>query len=659
LDRFDDMTANSSHACASGPVRAFEGERLPFGVDEVVACLGYADPGWLTRHRTGAADGAEARIAWLAAQGVLSIKQASTVRTALESRCPPMADVLRWMGVRPNHVRAAVLRTETTGESLADVMSDFGFLSPERVAQAISLQSMRYPYLSRQVSESLDLRDVRADALQVARCGHHVPIAYDEARCRMTVAVSHPDHIVAATNAYYRYKPDFVIAAPRTIRQIYERNFSRTEQELADLEASLLRAGSADGTALERPDALRDYIVLLLRHACHARASDIHLHRTADVGVIKLTVDAAGTLFRVLPESLYERLVTRFVHYARVREDGLRGDGLRDGALEFAEGDLGNDRELAERFAFRIELGTAKSGRTAVIRILDREADSADFESLGFADDDRRILRRYTDSASGLVLITGPTGSGKTTTLYAMLKEIDPETHSIQSIENPVEYRHGLWMQYEMRRTVGSEGLEWAKWLKGLLRNAPKVILMGEVRDGDTARTLLDGANTGHLVFTTLHTNSAASAIHRLRRLGVGQDELADALLGVVAQRLVRRVCRRCAVPERRGEVLAEVAASCASGPDGELEVLAASDEGCDRCGGMGYLGRAMIYELLDASPGVRESIELGEPASRLSRIGIPPGKSLWDCGLHLVARGLTTYDEVVSAAWREGRRSA
>jgi type II secretory ATPase GspE/PulE/Tfp pilus assembly ATPase PilB-like protein len=624
-------------------------------VDDIAICLGYATRASLARLAAAEPGATPAhRIDALVHAGLLSDDQAERIRSIADGPAPALPDILGWLGVKANHIRAALLRTSATGESLAAVMADFGFLSPEKVARALALQSMRYPYLSRQEAETLDFSAIAAAGLRAERADGFVPVRIDPATGAVTLAVSHLDQIVAAANRHFRRLPSFVVAAPRTIRHLFERHFSRSEEDLARAEERLAESVRATDAESEQPGALRDYLGLLLRHACYARASDIHLHRTDAVGIVKLTVDGASAVFRVLPVALYERLVTRLTHYARVREDALRGDGLRDGSLELADADFGGDRELVDRYAFRIELGTAKSGRTAVIRILDREADSAELDALGFSSADRATLARYADAASGLVLITGPTGSGKTTTLYALLKEIDPERYSIQSIENPVEYRHGLWMQYEMKRGAGNEGAEWAKWLKGLLRNAPKVILMGEVRDGDTARTLLDGANTGHLVFTTLHTNSAASAVHRLVRLGVGREELADALMGVIAQRLVRRVCRRCAVADHRPETVAALVAAGMTGAAEGATVLRASPAGCAHCGASGYQGRVMLYEILDVNPRVRELIETGATASRLARDGIAAGRTLWEHGLVLVRDGVTTFDEVVKVAWRE-----
>jgi len=269
-----------------------------------------------------------------------------------------------------------------------------------------------------------------------------------------------------------------------------------------------------------------------------------------------------------------------------------------------------------------------------VIRLLDRESTTADFDSLGFDATTAGTLRRLIQQSSGLLLITGPTGSGKTTTLYALLKLIDPEQVSVQSIEHPVEFQHGLWMQYEVRRLADHEGQEWARWLKGLLRNAPRVILMGEVRDGETARILMEGANTGHLVVTSLHANSAASAVGRLRRLGVDAGDLADALLAVLAQRLVRTLCPACSEADPD------------AGPD-QPRLRRAAPQGCPECRHTGYRGRRLVHELLLSNPRVREAILEGSPSDALRDAGYLAGQTLWHSGGALLATGQTSREEL------------
>ena len=541
-------------------------------------------------------------------------------------------DILRSLGVPPNQIRLGRLRAELTGEHLAQVLADFGLLSGEGVARAQALEHGSVAYWSPDAARAVPGSRFADLALEVGDHDGFVPVDWDGRT--LTVAVEHSSRMLAAGNAFHRFACRFVFASRQTIRQVWGRCFSASEAHV-DLALDPFRQrGGLTMEASVSGSEVRTLLSALLRHACLVGASDIHLYRSGSVGLLRLTVDGIGQIFRVLPDACYERLITRLVHDARVREDDLRQAGLREGALDPGELASLPDGGLFVRYAFRIELGQARSGRTAVIRILDRESNTADFATLGFDAETDRALRRTVQQSSGLVLITGPTGSGKTTTLYALLKLIDPEQVSIQSIENPVEFHHGLWMQYEVRRLADHEGVEWARWLKGLLRNAPRIILMGEVRDAETARILMEGANTGHLVFTTLHANSAASTVNRLRRLGVDDADLADALQGILAQRLVRALCATCAESDPRDE-------------EHWPRLRRASAAGCPACSYTGYRGRLLIYEFLQMNARVRAAILAGATSDELRVAGYLGGRTLWQSGERLLAAGLTSIEEL------------
>ncbi len=541
--------------------------------------------------------------------------------------------VLRHLGLPDNQIRLARLRADLTGEHPAQVLADFGLISGEMVARALSLEHGQMAYFTPADATGVQRACFAALQLEVPDTAGYVPVDWNGRE--LTVAVVDGAGLRVAGNALHRLQCRYVFASRQSIRRVWGRCFSDAEQQF---DQAVLRFNQASQRTTDdlggEGNEVRMVLLALLRQACHAGASDIHLYRTGTVGLVRLTVDGVGQVFRMIDETCFERLLTRLIHDARAREDELRQAGLREAALELGELQAAPEGRFLQRFAFRIELGFARSGRTAVIRILDRDSDTADFDSLGFAAGAAAALRRQVQQSCGLVLVTGPTGSGKTTTLYALLKLIDPEKVSIQSIENPVEYHHGLWMQYEVRRLADHEGAEWARWLKGLLRNAPQVILMGEVRDGETARILMESANTGHLVFTTLHANSAAAAIGRLRRLGVEAGDLADALQLVLSQRLLRALCPACALPDPRAG---------ANNPG----LRRAAPQGCQACAGQGYRGRLLVYELLQVNAQVREHILAGAPSHLLRQAGLLGGDSLWTNGQRLVAQGLTSLDEL------------
>jgi type II secretory ATPase GspE/PulE/Tfp pilus assembly ATPase PilB-like protein len=292
--------------------------------------------------------------------------------------------------------------------------------------------------------------------------------------------------------------------------------------------------------------------------------------------------------------------------------------------------------------------------KNVVIRINDGQSSETDFASLPFDPASARAIMSAIKAPTGLILVTGPTGSGKTTTMYSALREVNPIARKVFTVENPIEYHHGMWIQHELPRpkqedgkTQQTEGDVGREYLKALLREAPDVILWGEVRDDkELVRTLLAAANTGHLVATSLHTNSAPQAVLRLLELGANRDALASVLRLVVAQRLVAKLCNHCKEPDNRPETLKTLK---------EFGIHQATPYiavGCPHCGEKGYLGRAMIYEVMQGNK-VRKLIEQGESISKIEQEGVPKTETMWYRGLHMVSQGITSLDELSVRAER------
>lgn len=573
-------------------------------------------------------------------------------------RADQMGVILEKLGVIPSRVHFAMERESLTKEHLSQIMRDFNFLSSENVARALAIQANLEFFPSDKVDDlKIDKAGIEELQADMPIYQGFAPIFFDSAKSKLVLAVADAQNISTAANRFFKYKTTVVIASEGTIQLVFRKYFASTEAAFdRELKKYQDITDSRDQDLDQAPGLLRDLFGALLRHACTQKVSDIHMHMTEHVGLIKLTMDGVSTIFRSIPQDLYSRLLTRLISDAKIKTEDLR-NGMKEGSVEWNAADAELFNDVFSRYGFRLQLGEAKGGYTAVIRILDRNANASELSHLDFDDWTSTQLKHIVATSAGLMLITGPTGSGKTTTLYAILKEIDPVTRSIQTIEHPVEYRHGLWMQYEISRTAKSEGDEWGKMLKGLLRNAPKVILMGEVRDADTAKTLIEAANTGHLVFTTLHTNTAAMAIARLKKLEVDMDSLAGELLGVLAQRLVRLLCERCKVEDTDQESYAELSTKRNLkflDTYQPFKLFKASVRGCPHCSFTGYRGRKIVYELLVMNPAVRSAIEMNAPTSGIAKAGIRTGYSMWDCGLKIVARGLTSLDALRSVAHKD-----
>jgi type II secretory ATPase GspE/PulE/Tfp pilus assembly ATPase PilB-like protein len=275
----------------------------------------------------------------------------------------------------------------------------------------------------------------------------------------------------------------------------------------------------------------------------------------------------------------------------------------------------------------RVSTLPASHGEKVVIRVLDGRAALRTLDAIGFADGDLRRIRGLLEQREGLLLVTGPTGSGKTTTLYAALREIAARGVNVVTVEDPIEYRLPGIVQVQVHERAG---LTFGAALRSIMRQDPDVILVGEIRDRETAEIAIQASLTGHLVLSTLHTNDAASAVTRLIDIGVAGYKIATAVKGVVAQRLVRRVCRDC------GAV------------------------GCAACGGLGYRGRLAIAEVLVGSAEFERRVAAGAPTEAIAEAARLAGcATLWESGMALVARRETTIEELRRVAAEPARADA
>lgn len=560
-----------------------------------------------------------------------------------------LAELLREMGAKPSHLHIAQERARQTGEPLTVIMRDFGFISGEQAAEVLARQ-MGWGYFPPAQIDRIDrqlLNQLLVDQPLVYRdYRRFAPVGKDSAG-RLVVAVPDAEVATVATNALHREGIVKVAASEWTIQTVFRRFFAHTEDQVrAAIDAFAAEVLHSRKRADEDESGsghVRDVLFAIIRHACYAGASDIYFHKSQHVGIVKLKVNGVGTIFQTLHPMLYDRVLNKLVT-ENAKAEELRKEP-KDTFIQFSAEDAQRMPDVTNRWRFRLELAETRGKRTAVVRLLDNEASATDIDKLGFDKESYQYIQDVSRTSNGFFLVTGPTGSGKTTTLYAVIKSVDAVERSVQSIENPIEYEHGLWMQYEVRKDATNEGEEYNKWLKALLRNAPDVILVGEVRDRDVAGICLNAANTGHLVFATLHTNNAVLALGRLKSLQVDLDVLASVLLGILAQRLIRVLCSDCKLPDE--EERTAQAIDAAGAYLGKTRNLFKAGAGCVNCEFTGYRGRRMIYEVLRMTPEVRTAIECNEPPSSIARKGMKPEQTLWACGMRLVASGHTSMDEL------------
>ena len=376
---------------------------------------------------------------------------------------------------------------------------------------------------------------------------------------------------------------------------------------------------------------------LLIIRAIQLGASDIHLEPFEDKFRVRYRKD--GILFEAEspPKGLQAAVLSRLKIMARldIAERRLPQDG------RFRLKVKGRDID------FRVSTLPTLMGESMVIRILDREKVIFDLHGLGFPPVELQQFEELIQKPYGMILVTGPTGSGKTTTLYAALESINSPEKKIITIEDPVEYRLSGVTQMQVKPTIG---LTFARGLRHIVRQDPDVVLVGEIRDRETAEIAIHAALTGHLVFSTLHTNDSAGAITRLLEMGIEDFLLASAILGILAQRLVRLICpecRRAVSPNLAKEEWLQVR-NGAGPPVKESEHLFIG-QGCPACAHTGYQGRTGIYELLPVDESVRELILQRADANTLRQKAISQGMQiLAGDGWHKVAQGLTTVQEVL-----------
>jgi len=382
--------------------------------------------------------------------------------------------------------------------------------------------------------------------------------------------------------------------------------------------------------------------------ALERRASDIHIETNDDSVVVKYRID--GVLQMAMAPIAREHHSTILSRIKIMSE------------LDIAERRVPQDGRFRVRYKgrlidFRVSIMPTVHGENAVLRVLDKESMSEKFKNLtldvvGFADEDLRRFRRYIREPYGMVLVTGPTGSGKTTTLYAALNEIKSDEDKIITIEDPVEYQIRGITQIPVNE---KKGLTFARGLRSILRHDPDKILVGEIRDQETAQIAINSALTGHLVFTTVHANNVVDVLGRFLNMGVEAYNFVSALNCILAQRLVRTVCDYCAhTVAYRDDVLA------ASGLDpAEWRGFGFREgAGCIECGGTGYRGRTAIHELLDLTDAIRELILEKKPTSEVRKLAQKEGMTfLRESALERVRRGLTTLKEINKVTFIEASR--
>lgn len=371
----------------------------------------------------------------------------------------------------------------------------------------------------------------------------------------------------------------------------------------------------------------------LLMKAVRMKASDIHIEPYEDEIRVRYRIDGVLVEIKKMPKNLIYGLVSRLKIMS---------------TMDIAEKRLPQDGRFRIKIAgrsvdFRVSTLPTIYGEKIVLRILDKGNMKFDLDGLGFKEDAMKLIKKKVASPYGIILVTGPTGSGKSTTLYSMLKSINTDDVNISTVEDPVEYELKGMNQVHCRNEIG---LDFANALRTFLRQDPDIIMVGEIRDNETAEIAIKAALTGHLVFSTLHTNDAPSSIHRLMDMGVEPFLISASLLMIQAQRLVRRICPHCKEEHDDSDRLLT---SLGENPEDYKGVTFYRGNGCDKCNGTGYRGRSVIYEVMPMTDELREAVSNGLTTMEIRDIARKEEMAtLRETGIKKATLGETTLEEII-----------
>jgi type IV pilus assembly protein PilB len=562
---------------------------------------------------------------------------------------------------------------EVNQKHLGDVLIEKGIVTEEQVAQALQMQRENpktklgdalvqmqaanwdqvYEALAEQLGyRFVDLRAIRIppEAIEamprtIARKHNLVPVGEEDGV--LIVAITDPLDLSAMDSLRFYLNRDVrcVLAAPDAVKEAISKYYSIEESTVDNMLAEFTESDLGIQPAVEttqdegEDSAMIRLVTLLISEAVKMRASDIHIEPMKTKLRVRYRVDGNCQEMDSPPKKLQGPIISRVKIMAGI--DIAEKRRPTDGRISM--------RVAGQSFDIRVSCLPATHGESVVLRLLMKESVLINLQELGFHESDYRRFESIIKRPNGIFLVTGPTGSGKTTTLYAALHELNRPDKKIITAENPVEYNLAGVNQCEVRERIG---LTFMAILRSMLRQAPNIILIGEIRDAETAEIAVQAALTGHLVFSTLHTNDAPSAITRLIDMGVKPFLIASSVQAIMAQRLVRRICSACKEPVRYDR---KSLISIGLRPEEVKNVTFYHGAGCTRCRQTGYRGRTAIFELMELDNTLRDMTFRREPLAELRKHAHAAGMvTLREDGVRKVLAGVTTIPEVLEVTAKD-----
>jgi type IV pilus assembly protein PilB len=554
--------------------------------------------------------------------------------------------LVRRQVLSPDQLEEAKALQQQTGAKLADTLVKLNYASTEEVMTAIAeFHGLQF----------VDLTEVTIPAAvvelvpeSVARENLVLPLAQENGALK--IIMSDPSDFDTVQKLQFILNKDIqpVLAPREQIVEAINRHYGQSETESVDSMLAEFTDTAIDFTETEttQRDATDDsdapvvkLVNLIIQEAVSLRASDIHVEPFADRIRIRYRIDGVLVERDSPPRRLLAPMLSRLKIMASI--DIAEKRRPQDGRIKM--------NLAGKHYDLRLSMLPTVHGQSAVMRILDRGSIQVSIKDLGFAEDDFGRFQQIIKRPNGIFLVTGPTGSGKTTTLYAALNELNRPDRKIITAEDPVEYYLPGVNQVEVKHQIG---LDFARIIRAMLRQAPNIILVGEIRDHETAEIAIQASLTGHLVFSTLHTNDAPSAITRLVDIGVQPFLVASSLIAIMAQRLVRVNCSKCKEPDQPSSV--EIKASGLT-TDQLKSATFMRGRGCGHCNHTGYRGRLGIFEMLKMNATLREMTFKREPTQTIRRQSRLLGmRTLLEDGLNKALKGITTLEEVLSTCHHE-----
>jgi type IV pilus assembly protein PilB len=548
-----------------------------------------------------------------------------------------VTDVIVDLGyVADDVARAAIEAARTAGRPPERLLIEQGAISADQLSRAVA---ERYGLDHIDLSTyQVDMAAANLISVNTARRYRALPVGFVDKET-LLVAMADPTNVLAVDDIQIATALDcrVAVAAEEDIEALIGRlntlqsavSEAVTEGEAEGEEGELAEVADMEVSAEDAP--VIKLVYSILGQAVGEGASDVHFEPGEDEMRVRFRVDG------VLREAAHvpKRMVTAVVSRVKIMSD-----------LNIAEKRVPQDGRVSvtvedRRIDLRITTLPTQRGEGATIRILDKENAQRSLDDLGMDGEGRTRFEDAFHQSYGAVIVTGPTGSGKSTTLYAALQEINEIERNIITIEDPVEYRLAGVNQINVNRKAG---LDFATGLRSILRADPDIVMVGEIRDGETARIAIEAALTGHMMLTTLHTNDAPGAVTRLTKMGIEAFLIASAVDCVVAQRLARKLCSHC---KKRTILLPQVLAEAEIRVGGEVEAY--EPVGCSRCNQSGYRGRVGIYSVMALSENIKEMVVAQAPEAEIASMAREEGMlTLREDGLGKVRAGLTSLEEVV-----------